>query len=80
MNDRSGEGTILVPQRLGSRTREPEPARSDALVAGLFDRLPPPGSVWPEHERRRWLSAAEAIFDLIYPPPDDEPVRPKPVE
>lgn len=38
----------------------------DPIVAALFERLPVPGSVWPEAERMRWLDAVRASFDLIY--------------
>lgn len=46
------------------------------LLCELFRLLPPPGAVWPEERRHHWLTAAEAIFRLIYPEPDmREPTR-----
>lgn len=36
------------------------------FVKGLVDTLPAPGSAWADDARHEWLTAAEAIFRLIY--------------
>jgi hypothetical protein len=43
-----------------------EPAL-DPLIAGLLDRLPPPGESWPEDKRKGWLQTFEANLEMIYP-------------
>jgi transcriptional regulator with XRE-family HTH domain len=53
-----------------------EPVELDGtprLLIGLFERLPPAG-VWPEAERKEWLSLAEHIFRVLYrePPAHDQ--------
>lgn len=50
-------------------------AADDPLIRGLFDRLPPLGCVWPENDRKRWLTTAAAIFDLLYQPANDSGPR-----
>jgi hypothetical protein len=39
----------------------------DPLIAGLLDRLPPPGESWSEDKRKRWLQTFEANLEMIYP-------------
>jgi hypothetical protein len=39
---------------------------------GLYESLPPAGSVWPEAERQKWLAVAEASFKILYPSPKQE--------
>ena len=36
------------------------------MIQGLFNRLPEAGSVWNIAERKKWLTTAEHMFDLIY--------------
>lgn len=48
------------------------PGGDDLLLRALMKRLPPPGSVWPEYERRQWLDALRQAFELIYRHDDDE--------
>lgn len=42
------------------------PAGDDLLLRALMNRLPPPGSEWPERDRQQWLEALRRAFDLIY--------------
>jgi hypothetical protein len=35
-------------------------------ISGLLKTLPGSGSVWPETERKKWLTAVENIFSLVY--------------
>lgn len=37
------------------------------LMDALIAELPELGSVWPKEQRQKWLSAATAILDLVYP-------------
>jgi hypothetical protein len=61
---RKTESTALVmaPAIMLGQT----PAGDDLLLRALMQRLPPPGSVWPESERRPWLDALRQSFELIY--------------
>lgn len=43
-----------------------EPPDVDPIIAGLLKRLPKPGAVWPEAERKLWLQLFEGSFKLIY--------------
>jgi hypothetical protein len=48
----------------------------DPIIRGLLDRLPNPGDVWPDPERKLWLDLLEGSFKLIYkdaPPSGDQP-------
>ena len=38
----------------------------DALIVGLFRKLPPPSTEWNEEDRQKWLQTAANIFDLVY--------------
>ncbi|HEY1261398.1 MAG TPA: hypothetical protein VGF34_19285 [Stellaceae bacterium] len=38
----------------------------DPIIRGLLDRLPNPGVVWPDAERKLWLQLLEGSFKLIY--------------
>lgn len=38
----------------------------DALIVGLFRKLPPPAAEWAEEDRLKWLQTAANIFDLVY--------------
>lgn len=40
----------------------------DPLMVELFKKVPSPGSVWPLDQRALWLSACDAIFNVIYGP------------
>ena len=40
--------------------------RHHQLIDGLRKTLPPERSEWSTEDRRKWLQAAAAIFDLIY--------------
>ena len=42
------------------------PPDIDPIIAGLLQRLPKTGSVWPEAERKRWLDLLSGCFWLIY--------------
>lgn len=42
------------------------PPDIDPIIAGLLERLPKPGSVWPEAERKRWVDLLSGSFWLIY--------------
>ena len=55
-----------------SRNDVGEQASEHLLIAGLFQALPPVGSVWSQAERKRWTDAALANFGLLYKlAPDD---------
>ena len=41
-------------------------AEVDPIIRGLLVRLPKSGEVWPESERKLWLSLLEGSFKLIY--------------
>jgi hypothetical protein len=43
---------------------------SRMMVKGLFDALPEPGEVMTVDYRRRWMEAANAIFDYVF---EEEP-------
>ena len=43
---------------------------------GLVKTLPPAGTVWPDAGQEQWLTAAKAIFKLIYPAPEAPKVTP----
>lgn len=43
-----------------------EPPLVDPIIQGLLARLPKTGSVWPESERKLWLTLLEGSFKLIY--------------
>lgn len=36
------------------------------MIDALVDMLPPPDSVWPVDERKRWLDAMAAVLILSY--------------
>jgi len=38
----------------------------DALIIGLFRKLPQPAAEWSEEDRLKWLQTAADIFDLVY--------------
>ena len=38
----------------------------DALIIGLFRKLPQPAAEWAEEDRLKWLQTAANIFDLVY--------------
>ena len=38
----------------------------DALIIGLFRKLPQPAAEWAEEDRQKWLQTAANIFDLVY--------------
>jgi hypothetical protein len=41
------------------------------LIERLLTHLPRPGNVWPDAERKLWLSLIEGSFKLIYKDKDD---------
>ena len=43
-----------------------EPPDIDPIILGLLERLPKPGDVWPETERKLWLELLSGSFKLIY--------------
>jgi hypothetical protein len=47
-------------------TAASELTSGELLLYGLTQHLPPPGSHWPESERRAWLAVAAGVLDLIY--------------
>jgi hypothetical protein len=36
-------------------------------LAGVLMNLPPPGQMWPDKERKRFMVAFEAVLGLVYP-------------
>lgn len=42
------------------------PSPGEAMMASLLQHLPPPGEVWPEQVRRKWLRAAGNMFEIAY--------------
>ncbi|MDJ0941917.1 MAG: hypothetical protein QNJ30_00505 [Kiloniellales bacterium] len=60
-----GGGTAKVDDNL--------PEHLDPVIKGLIDKLPRPGSIWPEKERALWLQILENSFKLVY----DEEAEPK---
>lgn len=38
----------------------------DPIIEGLFARLPPSGTEWPESERKTWLDLITAAFRVVY--------------
>ncbi len=54
-------------------------AALDPLIAGLLDRLPPPGEIWSTEKRKKWLQTFEANLEMIYPEglTSDDPTLPK---
>jgi hypothetical protein len=49
----------------------PKPAGYHPFVEGLLATLPKPDTVWPVDARKKWLIAAENIFELIYKKSDE---------
>lgn len=43
------------------------PAQASLLLSGLFQRLPKPGTVWPQEERERWVQTLNNVLLLEYP-------------
>jgi Family of unknown function (DUF5343) len=43
------------------------PAQSSMLLAGLFQRLPAPGSTWTRVDREQWLQTLQNVLVLEYP-------------
>lgn len=39
-----------------------------AVIDGMIDLLPAPGSSWPDEERQEWLAAMAAVLRIAYPP------------
>jgi len=64
---KSKETSPRQPESSGERDK-PEPRVPDMspLISGLVEKLPPPGTTFPEPKREAWITAARAIFDLIY--------------
>ena len=45
------------------------------FIVGLLESLPAVGSTWSDAKREDWLSAARAVFNMLYErPPDDSEV------
>lgn len=44
----------------------PRARKLDQIIEGLLNRLPPPGSVWPDGERHAWLDMLTAAFKVVY--------------
>jgi hypothetical protein len=38
----------------------------DRLLDALIDKLPAPGSAWPQADRDAWLGLMRSAFDLVY--------------
>lgn len=55
-----GLGMGLMPEKEPRR-------RVDPLIGGLLVRLPKPGTIWPEEERKEWMATLEANLKLVYP-------------
>lgn len=70
------------PRRTQPRSREEAPEAAPAVAAPRLDpaiqaivsKLPHSGEEWGPAERRRWLNALNAVFDIVYssPDPDDD--------
>lgn len=43
------------------------PAESSMLLAGLFQRLPAPGSAWSRADREQWVQTLQNVLVLEYP-------------
>lgn len=41
-------------------------AQDSLLLWGLFQRLPAPGTVWPESDRKQWIDTLQNVFTLEY--------------
>jgi hypothetical protein len=48
-----------------------EPPKIDPVIRSLIEKLPPPGTVWPEKDRALWLQLLEGSFRLVYKLPRD---------
>ncbi len=53
-----------------SNSEDVDDKHIDPLMMDLFDKLPASGSRWPLDERMLWLSACEAVINLLYGPAD----------
>lgn len=53
---------------------------TDPIIIGLLERLPPPGTMWADVDRRTWLQSLEAALKVIYkqpePPDAQKPATP----
>jgi hypothetical protein len=49
-----------------------EPPDIDPIILCLLERLPKPGDVWPEAERKLWLELLNGSFKLIYKDKKDD--------
>ena len=43
------------------------PAQTSMLLWGLFQRLPKPGTAWPQEDRERWVQTLNNVLLLEYP-------------
>ena len=48
------------------------PRKLDPVIAALFAKLPTPGAVWPDNERKAWLAAMTAALSMLYQKPAQE--------
>jgi hypothetical protein len=53
-------------RQLPQRQEAPAADAKHPLIAGLMEALPSEGSNWDHVARARWLTAAAAVFDLLY--------------
>lgn len=60
-NAESGEERSLPPT-----TPVPGVISENLLLRGLFEKLPKPGTVWPDADRENWVEAAKAVFRMEY--------------
>lgn len=61
--------------RDGSGPEGPKPPMHP-FIEGLVKTLPEAGTVWPDSGQEQWLTAAKAIFKLIYSSPEAPKVGP----
>ena len=60
-----------------------EPPNIDPIIRGLINKLPAPGDVWPNVQRKLWLEILENTFKLVYrdqreaSEPESKPQKPE---
>ena len=65
----TGPSTRPISQtskQAADETRPEEKTDLDPVIAGLIDKLPKPGSIWPIEQRKLWLLILENSFQLVY--------------
>ena len=62
-----GPEPSAAPQSYATHKTPTAPAQSSMLLAGLFQRLPAPGSTWSRSDREQWLQTLQNVLVLEYP-------------